>query len=116
MRVISYQTTIAKEQEYVRYCYDKRFFKWDFEAHGVFSSSEFSSLARLQTDIVATWIKTGEKSFCPPLDPINKSLGKIKKSKTKHNIMDGQLDFLRMSFVYFDFFVPHQQAKGLHCS
>ena len=26
--------------------------------------------------------------------------------------MDGQLDFLRMSFVYFDFFVPHQQAKG----
>ena len=34
LRVISYQTTIAKEQEYVRYCY-KRFFKWDFEAHGV---------------------------------------------------------------------------------
>ena len=107
MRVISYQTTIAKEQEYVRYCY-KRFFKWDFEAHGVFSSSEFSSLARLQGYIVATWIKTGEKSFCPPLDSINKSLGKIKKSKTKHNIMDCQLDFLRMSFVYFDFFVPHQ--------
>jgi len=41
LRVISYQTTMAKEQEYVRYCY-KRFFKWDFEAHGVFCSSEFS--------------------------------------------------------------------------
>ena len=103
MRVISYQTTLAKEQEYVRYCY-KRFFKWDFEAHGVFSSSEFSSLARLQAYIVATLIKTGEKSFRPPLDPINKSLGKIKTSKTKHNIMDG----LRMSFVYFDFFGPQQ--------
>lgn len=70
----------------------------------LFSSSEFSSLARLQAYIVATLIKTGEKSFRPPLDPINKSLGKIKTSKTKHNIMDG----LRMSFVYFDFFGPQQ--------
>ena len=50
---------MAKEQEYVRYCY-KHFFKWDFEAHGVFCSSEFSSLTRLQAYIVATWIKTGE--------------------------------------------------------